>query len=140
MYWKTRVRGEKFHNISFSSKNKAYERIDVLITASVNIYQTKKKYSNMMKQFWNPLFLREPPFQLTCLSLSNFFITPIFVRIEFQKQETPRLLGWRKLWRSFLDVQREGLMKYPPSVCPFVHLSIFPFVFWSVWVFPRNRW
>ena len=34
-YLKIRVRGKKF--------NKPHERIDLLITASMNIYQTKKK-------------------------------------------------------------------------------------------------
>ena len=48
--------------------------MDLLITANVNIYQTKKKYFNnnenfserkVMKQSGTPLpFLREPPFQL----------------------------------------------------------------------------
>ena len=30
----------------FLVESKPYERIDLLITASINIYQTKKKYSN----------------------------------------------------------------------------------------------
>ena len=30
----------------FLVESKPHERIDLLITASVNIYQTKKKYSN----------------------------------------------------------------------------------------------
>ena len=33
----------------FLVKSKPYERIDLLITATVNIYQTKKKYSNSNK-------------------------------------------------------------------------------------------
>ena len=37
---------KKFHNVSFSSKRKPHERIDLLITTSVNIYQTKKSNSN----------------------------------------------------------------------------------------------
>ena len=52
------------------------ERIDILITVSVNIYKTKKSIPiimktcssqvKLMKQFGNPPFLREPaPFQLT---------------------------------------------------------------------------
>ena len=59
----------------FLVESKPHERLDILITVSVNIYQTKKekKYSNsnenmlsegkLMKQFETP-FLREPPFQL----------------------------------------------------------------------------
>ena len=37
----------------------------------------------LMKQFGNHPFLREhpPPFQLTPLFLSNFFMTPLFVQI-----------------------------------------------------------
>ena len=52
----------------FLVKSKPHERIDLLITACVNIYQ-KKKYSNSNE---NMLFLRktdetiwQPPFQLT---------------------------------------------------------------------------
>ena len=55
----------------FLEESKPYERIDLLITASVNTYQKKKekKYSNsnenmllkLMKQFGKPPFLREPP-------------------------------------------------------------------------------
>ena len=46
-------------------ESRPHERIDLLITASVNIYQTKKQYSNnnenfserkMMKQFETPPF------------------------------------------------------------------------------------
>ena len=32
----------KFHNISFLVKSKPHERIDLFITTSMNIYQTKK--------------------------------------------------------------------------------------------------
>ena len=42
--------------------------------------------AKLMKQFGNPLFLREPPppssFQLTPLFLSNFFMTPLFIQIS----------------------------------------------------------
>ena len=59
----------------FLVKSKPHERIDLLIAASVNIYQTKKSIpivmkacfsrGKLMKQFEKPPFLREPPFQLT---------------------------------------------------------------------------
>ena len=61
---------------------KPHERIDLLITASMNIYETKKgkkKYSNSNE---NILFCRKtdktiwkPPFQL-----SSFFMTYLFVQ------------------------------------------------------------
>ena len=41
----------------------------------------------LTKHFGNPPFLREPPFYLTPLFLSNFFMTRTFSK--FQKQETP---------------------------------------------------
>ena len=61
----------------FQVESKPHERIDLLITASVNIYQKKKKKKKsvpvvmktcssegkLMKQFENPPpFLRETPF------------------------------------------------------------------------------
>ena len=67
-----RKRNFIIHN--FLVKSKPHERIDLLITANVNIYQTKKSiptvmkayfsYGKLMKQFGNPPpFLRElPPF------------------------------------------------------------------------------
>ena len=36
----------------------------------------------LMKQFGNPLFLRELPLSTNPLSLSNFFMTPLFVQIS----------------------------------------------------------
>ena len=54
---------------------KAHERIDLLITGSMNVYQIKKCIPVVMKtlffegkltkQFINSPFLREPPFYLT---------------------------------------------------------------------------
>ena len=49
-----------------------------------------------MKQFGNPPpLLREPPFQLTPLFLSNFLMTLLFVQIS--KMRYPLILGGRKL-------------------------------------------
>ena len=47
-YLKIRVRGKKFIIYHFLVESKPHERIDLLITASMNIYQTKKekKYSS----------------------------------------------------------------------------------------------
>ena len=75
----------------FLVKRKPHERIDLLITASMNIYQ-KKNYSNSNgnmlflrktdETVWKPPFLREPPFQLTPLFLSNFFMTPSLSKFQ----------------------------------------------------------
>ena len=52
----------------------------------------------LIKQFGKPLFLRKrPPFQLTLLFLSNFFMTPLFVQIS-KTRYPPLILGGRKLW------------------------------------------
>ena len=64
----------------------------------MNIYQTKKKYSNSNENMlfcrktdeivWKPpLSKRPPPFQLTSVFLSIFFMTPLFVQIL--KTRTP---------------------------------------------------
>ena len=62
-----------------------HERVDLVITASMNVYHTKTKYSNSNE---NMLFWRitdktiwNSSFQLTPLYLSNFFMTPLFVWI-----------------------------------------------------------
>ena len=69
------MRKIKFIIYYFLVKSKPHERIDLLITTSVNIYQTKKSNSN--ENWWNNLetlfFIREPPpppFQLT---IDQFF-------------------------------------------------------------------
>ena len=91
----------------FLVESKPHERMDLLITASVNIYQTKKKYFNnnenfsarkVMKQSGTPLpFLRESSFQLTPY-LWAIFPWPLSLS-KFQKQDPPPLiLGGRKLW------------------------------------------
>ena len=42
-YLKIRVRGKKIIIYHFLVESKPHERIDLLITASMNIYQTKKE-------------------------------------------------------------------------------------------------
>ena len=86
---KLRARGKEIYH--FLVESKPHEKIDLLITASMNIYQTKKekkiipivmktcfsekkKQKKLMKQFGTPH--PPPPFQLTPLFLSNFFMTP----------------------------------------------------------------
>ena len=74
LYLRIRVKGKEI-SYYFLGKSKPHERIDLLITTCVNIYQTKRSapvvmkmcfsYRKLMKQFGNPPFLREPPFQLT---------------------------------------------------------------------------
>ena len=49
----------------------------------------------LMKHLETPLFLREPPFHLTPLFLSNFFMTPLFVQIS-ETKNLPLILGGRK--------------------------------------------
>ena len=74
----------------------------ILITARVNIYQTKESISivmkasfyvgKLMKQFGKPhLSKRTPPLSTNPLSLSNFFMTPLFV--EILKTKLPLILG-----------------------------------------------
>ena len=63
-----------------------------------------------MKQFGNPpLSKRTPPFQLTPIFLSNFFMTPLFAQIL--KTRYPLTLGGRKLCvRSSIN-DKDGLFK-----------------------------
>ena len=67
-------------------KSKPHERIDLLITTGVNIYQTKKSngnenwWSNLETPFFPP---EDPPFQLKPLFLlSKFFMTTLLVQIS----------------------------------------------------------
>ena len=95
----------------FLVESKPHERIDLLITASVNIYQTKKSIPIVMKTFlkekwWNNLetpLSKRTPLSTNPLSLSNFFMTPLFVRISKTKTPPPPLIlgGGEKLWFRF---------------------------------------
>ena len=71
--------------------SKPHERIDLLITTSVNIYQGK-----LMKQFGNPPQRTPPPFPLIPLFLSNFFMTPPSPLCPNFKNKNPPplILGW----------------------------------------------
>ena len=47
-YLKIRVREKKFHNVSFLVESKPHERIDLLITTIMNIFQTRKEKKNLI--------------------------------------------------------------------------------------------
>ena len=66
----------------FLVESKPHERIDLLITASVNIYQTKKSIPIVMKTcFSEGKLIKQFGTLLSTnpLSLSNFFVTLLFV-------------------------------------------------------------
>ena len=79
----------------FLVKSKPHERIDLMITASVNIYQTKIpivmktcfSYGKLIQQFGTPP--PPPPLQLTPLFLRNFFMTPLFAQISKTRHPSP---------------------------------------------------
>ena len=96
-------------------KSKPHERIDLLITASVNIYQTKIPIviktcfsKGKLKQFGNPPPLTKSTPPSTNLGfLSNSFMTPLFVQISktryppnFRGEETMTALLSLKLLLS----------------------------------------
>ena len=104
------------NNISyhFLVESKPHERIDLLITESVNIYQTKKeekKYSSNNEDilFWrktDETIWKFPPFYLTPLFLRQFFhdhpLCP-----NFKNKKPPTSTGGRKLWfgrRTFFSI------------------------------------
>ena len=75
----------------FLVKSKSHERVHLLITTRVNIYQTKKssrkwKDAFLKENWWSnletPLFLRGPPLSTNTLILGNFFMTLLFVQIS----------------------------------------------------------
>ena len=72
----------------FLVESKQYERIDLLIIASINIYRKKRKKNirKVMKTCFSEEkliapFLTESPLSAIPLFLSNFFMTPFFVQI-----------------------------------------------------------
>ena len=69
-------------------KSKQHERIDLLITAIVNIYETRKNipiviFAFLKENWWNSL--EPPPFQLTPYFWAIFSWPPSLSK--FQKQE-----------------------------------------------------
>ena len=81
----------------FLVKRKTHERIDLLITGSVNIYQIKKcipiviktcfSEGKLIKQFGNPSFSTRTP-----LSLSNFHDPPLCLNFK-NKKPPPNFRG-----------------------------------------------
>ena len=90
----------------FLVKSKPPERIGLLITTSVNIYQTKKNpivmktcFSEvkLMKQFGNPPISKRTPLSTNPpISEMFFFMTPLIVQIS-KTRNLPLFLGGRKL-------------------------------------------
>ena len=84
----------------FLVKSKAQGRIGLLITATMNIYQTKKSIPIVMKHafpketIWKTPFLREPPIS------EQFFHYPHLCP-NFINQKPPLILGVRKLCYRF---------------------------------------
>ena len=77
------------------------KELDLLITASVNIYQTKKKYSNsnenfserkMMKQFGTSPFSKRTPLSTNPLISEQFFHDPPFCP-NFKNKKPPNFTG-----------------------------------------------
>ena len=84
MCLRIRVRGKEI-SYHFLLESKSHKRIDLLIIASVNfiLIVMKRCFSagKLMEQFGTP-----PPFQLTPLFLSNFFMThPLCPNFKNQK-------------------------------------------------------
>ena len=61
--------------------------------------ETCSSEGKLMKQFGNPLILSGPPPPLSTnpLFLSNFFMTPFFVRISETRTPPPNFRGEREL-------------------------------------------
>ena len=78
--------------------NKIFTELYLKIIVSVNIYQTKKSisivmkacfsYAKLMKQFGPPL-PPSPPFQLNPLLLTNIFMTPLCPNLKNENNTPP---------------------------------------------------
>ena len=81
----------------FLVKSKPHERIDLLITTSVNIYETKKSYSNENMLFsrktdetiWKPPFLRSSSLSTNPPISEQFFHDPPLCRNFKNKSPAP---------------------------------------------------
>ena len=98
----------------FLEKSKPHERIDILITASANIYQTKKSIpivmkkcfsqGKLMKQFGNSSFLRDPPFNKPPYFWAIFSWSPFCPNFKNKIPPPPNFKGgWRKLYEGSLN-------------------------------------
>ena len=84
----------------FLVKSEPHERIDLLITTSVNIYQTKKSNSNENMLFlrktdetiWKPPFIREPPLSTNPPISEQIFHDPPLCP-NFKSKKSPLILG-----------------------------------------------
>ena len=99
------MRKIKFIIYYFLVKSKPHERIDLLITTSVNIYKTKKSNSN--ENWWNnletPFFIREPPISTNNWSI---FSWPPFLSNFKNNKLPPNFRGGRGTMRV-LQILRE---------------------------------
>ena len=139
MKWKCKLTSliMKFSQNKFKNKSKRktnfiskpHKRIDLIDYSKCEYLPDKKSTPIIMKTFlkekWSnlePPFKENPLFSTNPLSLSNFFITPLLLRIS-KTRTLPLILGGGKL-RS---------IKFPGGGW----ITIFPFWFWKADV---ERW
>ena len=94
LYLKIKVRGKEISDIIFCKKETTwkkrsidYSKCEYLLHKNSNSNENMLFLRKTDKTIWKPPFLRVPPFQLTPIFLSNFFMTPLFV--EISKTRTP---------------------------------------------------
>ena len=109
----------------FLVESKPHERIDLLITASMKIYQTKKSIPILMKTFlkekwWNnlePPFLREPPFWTNPFISEQFFHNS-HLCLNFKSKNLPLIL-WGGGNYDFIH----PIFRYIPSFKYYTHVK-----------------